>query len=175
MIIINKITTKTGDLGETLGPNSKKIPKHDIHIEFFGILDEANVALGSAIFFCNNKLIKHILKLLQHQLFDVGAAFYTQKENDLEKMINFLESNILKFNQGLKPLNSFLLPYGKQNIISLRQARCCVRKTERCFWQCKNQSSKIGVYLNRLSDLLFVFIRKTHIKENKWNHSSSNF
>lgn len=162
MIKINKVTTKTGDSGNTLGPDNKRTPKSSCNIEFLGNLDELNVLIGESILYSSQAESKEILEKIQHQLFDIGGMFYSQKLRDFDNYILFLENNIEKLNQNLKELTSFLLPKGTQEVISLHKARTKARKTERTFFSLKDieKVSNIGIYLNRLSDLIFIIIRK---------------
>lgn len=168
MIKINKITTKQGDSGMTLGPGIKKIEKSSNEIEFLGSLDELNCEIGNAMLYIKNKKIEKILEKIQNELFEIGAMFYKQEETLIEEKIKFLEENIEKYNANLPELNSFLMPSGNKKIVTLNQARCCARKTERIFFKL-NIESKIGVFLNRLSDLIFVFIRINNKKT--WKRS----
>ena len=158
MIKINSVTTKQGDCGVTLGPGMKQTSKSADTIEFLGNLDEMNCSIGHAIFYIKNRKIKVILEKTQHEIFEIGAMFYKQNDKNIEQKILFIEENIERFNKNLPELTSFLLPNGNKKIITLNIARCDVRRAERTFFKLK-LDSKIGVFLNRLSDLLFVFIR----------------
>lgn len=167
MINIDKVTTKTGDNGKTLGPGFKKISKYSSEISFLGSLDELNASIGECIFFNNNKKIKKILEKIQHQIFDIGAAFFKQIDIENEK-IKFLENNIKELNEKLPALTSFLIPSGSIDIIKLHISRTITRKSESLFWGTNNSTKNIGIYLNRLSDLLFVLLRKNSKKT--WNN-----
>jgi cob(I)alamin adenosyltransferase len=162
MIRINKVTTKTGDSGNTLGPDNKLTPKSSCNIKFLGNLDELNVLIGESILYSNNLESKEVLEKIQHQLFDIGGMFYSQNLREFDSYILFLENNIEKFNKDLPELTSFLLPKGTQEVISLHKARTKARETERTFFSIQEieKVSPIGIYLNRLSDLMFIFIRK---------------
>jgi cob(I)alamin adenosyltransferase len=158
MIKINKVTTKTGDGGKTYGQNGKLIDKASIDIEFLGWLDHANCSIGKILLHTHDK---ELLEKIQHQIFDIGAMFYKNQCNNCEHLIEFLENTMQKLNQNLPELTSFLLPNGSEEIIALHEARCIVRHAERAFWKTKhNNLALIGIYLNRLSDLVFILVRK---------------
>ena len=177
MIKINKITTKTGDKGTTLGPGMEFINKFDDNIEFLGQLDELNSYVGQIIANANIANAKkpklcNLLTQLQHQLFDIGAMFFSQNEQHCPLFIEFLETEQAKFNANLKELTSFLLPQGNKLIVSLHIARVKAREAERMFWKISskledNKMEGIGIYLNRFSDLLFSMIRKYSQKDAK--------
>lgn len=195
MIKINKITTKTGDKGKTLGPGMRMLDKFDCNIEFLGNLDELNCALGFCgisrpsilsipILNIKRKKLNTLFEELQNQIFDIGAIFFknhTQEShtNELEKFIKFIEEKIEYYNKNLPTLNSFLLPSGNVFVLRLHLARVVTRRAERNFWQYiheefnnnsqskraqKEDMEKIGIYLNRLSDLMFAVIRNYSTK-----------
>lgn len=175
MIKINKVTTKTGDSGTTLGPGMKKTEKYNCNIDFLGNLDELNCTIGFINLYAKKKLKKIIFEI-QHQLFDIGSMFFNENAKDCENFTKYLENEINENNKNLPQLNSFLLPVGKKLSLYLHQARTLARRTERSFWAFykkeineKKDIENIGIYLNRLSDLMFVLIRKNNNKkETKW-------
>lgn len=164
MIKINKVTTKSGDTGQTLGPGLKMMPKNCIHIEFLGKLDELNVSIGNILLYQKDRKLRKILEEIQNQLFDIGSAFFKQDNSNIHELVKYLEDNIELYNSNLKELCSFLLPQGNNLVIALHQARCKTRDTERNFWKSleNNETNlkEIGIYLNRLSDFLFIIIRQ---------------
>lgn len=176
-ILLTKITTKTGDKGKTLGPGCKMLSKNDIKIEFFGTLDELNCAIGFAHYYLNDEnVMQSILEKLQHEIFEIGAMFFNKKVHEISEMIKNLEEKIAQYNDALPALNSFILPQGNLSVLNLHKARCKTRNAERIFWQCKlKEINEIGIYLNRLSDLLFIFIRKLSQKngEKLWQFKNS--
>ena len=168
-----------GDNGKTLGCDMLLVDKFSPEIKLLGKLDELNCMIGYAI--CHLNLLdykkKHVLEEIQHQLFDIGSFFFNKKFENCEIILNWIEKHIEIFNKNLLELNSFLLPNGSKSIVTLHIARTKSRETERIFWEVwnnmkfnseknKNDSKLIGIYLNRLSDLLFIFIRKKSKK--KW-------
>ncbi len=182
MIRINKITTKTGDNGQTLGPGIRLISKFSDEIEFIGKIDELNSSLGQVLASTCKRKTKKLITEIQHQLFDIGSMFFKKDAIDCDKFIQFLEEKIIEYSKNVKALDSFLLPQGglfkKRIVSSLHVARSCARSAERSFWKtvinhCEIEPTEklislnmIGVYLNRLSDLLFAIIRKNSRK--KW-------
>lgn len=165
MININKVTTKQGDKGQTLGPGCKKINKNSNEIEFIGSLDEINAFLGEVHYNLTEE--NELLTKIQNDIFNIGACFY--KKTDInENAINFLEENIKTRNENFPPLTSFLLPQGNIQTIKLHIARVTTRKTERNFYKITENIinyPNMAIYLNRLSDLLFVLLRKYEKKE----------
>jgi cob(I)alamin adenosyltransferase len=163
MILINKVTTKTGDKGMTLGPKMLQYKKSDANIEFLGKLDELNTSIGEVLLYENDALLEEV----QHQLFDIGGFFYKNELQNIDYFIMFLEKIIAQEVENLPALDSFLLPKGSALTIALHKARCIARSAERVFFSINCEDvAPIGVYLNRLSDLLFVKIRK--ISSEKW-------
>jgi|GEM_PF-643323 len=160
MIRINKVTTKTGDGGLTLGPNMKKMLKSSSSINFIGKLDELNCYVGQVVLatkcnialwkFYKNYKTRCILTELQNQLFDIGGIFFTQtnknvlnlEKNETEILIEFLEQNIKMYTKKTKTLDSFLLPQGNKLTVALHIARSQARATERDFWKTWNEMKK---------------------------------
>jgi len=164
VIKINKITTKTGDSGMTLGPGLQQTLKCDLKIEFLGKLDELNTEIGDCLNYIEDNFEKTILNSIQHQIFDIGALYFKQEKKDLNNLIKFLEEAVEKINDN-KELTSFLIPGGSKKISQLNKARCKTREAERVFWKNEVIESGIGIYLNRLSDLIFTIIKKDTVKE----------
>lgn len=168
MVKLTKIYTKTGDLGSTgLGDGSRR-QKYDIRIEAIGAVDEANAAIGIARLYTQNnddRMLTHI----QNDLFDLGADLCMPQDRKSKptlrithKQVERLESEMDQMNETLKPLNSFVLPGGSPASAYLHLARTIVRRAERIIYTLKEKESlnpEIGIYLNRLSDHLFVLAR----------------
>ena len=178
MVKLNKIYTKTGDDGTTGLTNGSRVKKHDIRPEAYGTVDELNSVLGMIVSLygsksypeLSNDIMFNLVKRIQNDLFDLGADIsnpFSKKTNGqelriVEQQVEFLENFIDNFNKNLKPLNSFVLPGG--SIISswFHVARTITRRAER---NVSNLSDKEKInkyslmYLNRLSDLLFVISR----------------
>jgi len=134
-------------------------------IEFFHEISEPKILLEKKFF-----------EKLQHDLFEIGKMFLKKNDENCENLILEIEKNIEILNKNLPELKSFLLQNGNNFVISLHFARVSARKTERTFWkffdQIKKEKNdkeiekiqKIGVFLNRLSDLIFVMIRRRKSK-----------
>lgn len=179
MIRINKITTKTGDKGTTLGPGMKRMTKYDKNIELIGQIDELNSAIGMVILSISKlsfkkRNIRKTMIELQHQLFDIGAMLFNKDATNCVKLVTWMEKQAQEYNRNSKQLDSFLLPQGNKMVVSLHLARTKARLVERTFWQIFDKKDKkmhvIGVYFNRLSDMLFAIIRKHSDK--KWVQTS---
>lgn len=155
-IHLTKIYTKTGDKGLTAIANNQRIYKNSPIIEAIGAVDEANSAIGMATEFHND-----IIDRVQNKLFDLGADLSgSNKIKITEEDITYLENVLDDYNEYLEPLDSFVLPTGP-----LHNARTIVRRAERAVWTAINVhedmeiNKNIPIYLNRLSDLLFVMAR----------------
>ena len=177
MVKLNKIYTKTGDDGTTGLSDGSRVRKYDLRPSAYGDVDELNSFIGLSIN-CINKerrynFLVEILKKIQNDLFDLGADLSTPIEenpkfeplriNDTQ-VLN-LENLIDKFNTKLEPLNSFILPGGSEISCWLHVARTVARRAERSISKLSdsNQVNKQALmYINRLSDFLFVVSRITN-------------
>lgn len=173
-----KIYTKTGDKGETSLYGGKRIYKNDTRIEAYGSVDELNCILGVILSVLKDKNIKIGLIEVQKDLMVTGSAlacykisdnnYFKEKADSLEKWIDEVDNKLPK-------LNNFILPGGDIQSALLHQARSICRRAERRVVELSRKEGidkDIIVYLNRLSDLLFVLARllnlKNKIKENIW-------
>ena len=177
MVKLNKIYTKTGDDGTTGLSDGSRVKKFDLRPSAYGDVDELNSFIGLSIN-CINKNKKYdflakVLKKIQNDLFDLGADLSTPiKKNPKfeplrikDKQVLNLENLIDKFNDELEPLNSFILPGGSETSCWLHVARTVARRAERSISKLsdKNQVNKQSLmYINRLSDFLFVVSRITN-------------
>ncbi len=187
-----KIYTKTGDRGETSLFGGKRVPKDDLRIEAYGTVDELNSSIGIARSFVADwgqagegefELIDGILTKVQDQLFVLGADLATPanvKSTALRRIsredYSYLERSIDELDAQLQELKSFILPGGSKNASFLHHARTVCRRAERRVISLKNRneaSEETVIYLNRLSDLLFVLARYANKasghKEIHWN------
>ena len=177
MVKLNKIYTKTGDDGTTGLSDGSRVKKFDLRPSAYGDVDELNSFIGLSINCIDkdkkyNFLIK-ILKKIQNDLFDLGADLSTPIEENPKfeplrikdiQVLN-LENLIDKFNTKLEPLNSFILPGGSEMSCWLHVARTVARRAERSISKLSdsNQVNKQSLmYINRLSDFLFVVSRITN-------------
>ena len=175
MIKLNKIYTRTGDKGSTQLGNSKRVDKNSLRVDAYGSVDEANATIGLSILRTNIK-IKKILQIIQNDLFDLGADLCIPDKKKIQKLkitkdrVDYIEKKIDSFNKELASLNSFILPGGSESSTYLHIARTVTRRAERkvCALSKKERINPIAViYLNRLSDLLFVLARYTNNKGKK--------
>ena len=169
MVRLTKIYTKTGDKGDTGLGDGSRVAKHDLRVEAYGTVDEANAVIGLARLH-TDQVLDGILALIQNDLLDVGADLCTPfVENPKYPPLRLaeaktleLEQEIDKFNADMPSLQSFILPAGDTAATHLHHARTVTRRAERIIVQLKeNQeiSQSVLEYMNRLSDLLFVLAR----------------
>jgi len=177
-IRINRVYTRGGDKGETSLVGGQRIAKDSIRIESYGTVDELNAVLG-VVRVANRDLpgaspearenLDAILFRLQNELFNLGSDLATLPGDRHPKQpvielhhVAFLEATIDELNTGLPELTSFVLPGGGLVGAHLHQARTVCRRAERLVTTLGRREA-IGdqclVYLNRLSDLLFVLSR----------------
>ena len=175
MVKLNKIYTKIGDKGSTQLGDGKMVNKDSLRVDAYGSVDEANATIGLSILRTNIK-IKKILKIVQNDLFDLGADLCIPDKKNTQKLkitkdrVDYIEEKIDSFNKELSSLNSFILPGGSESSTYLHIARTVTRRAERKI-VALSKKEKINpitiIYLNRLSDLLFVLARYTNNKGKK--------
>ena len=168
MIKLNKIYTKTGDGGDTALGDGKRVLKDSLRVSAYGNVDELNASIGIITLYANTEL-KRKLKNIQNDLFDIGADLcvpISEKNKDRLRLstnqIETLELEIDEMNSILEPLNSFVLPGGCRSATFLHMARTICRRAERSVVSLRSQeeiNTNTLVYLNRLSDWLFVASR----------------
>lgn len=171
MVILNKIYTRTGDAGETSIGDGSRVSKMDPRVTAGGSIDETNCCIGLAVSCAEATGQNDLLNLLQQWLFDLGAdvscPFQPDAEEDHCPRINHrhvsrLEAEIDRCNEILQPLQSFILPGGNAAAAHLHLARSVCRRAEVDLLRL-SQSTTINpvtlIFLNRLSDLLFVLAR----------------
>ena len=170
-ILINKVTTKSGDKGKSLMFGKMK-DKNDIIFDLIGNLDLLNAHIGCIRNFLLHE--KDFFISIQNDLFDIGRIIYCKTDLQ-DECINKLENFVGKYNADLPPLTSFVLP--NTYTADIHIARAVTRNTERIFWMTKCQyeflSDNIGVYLNRMSDVLFVMARICDQDEQVWERSKN--
>ena len=162
-----KIYTKTGDGGKTSLFDNSRVWKSNQRIMSYGSVDELNSTLGVAISMDLDPQIKEILIKIQNDLFVVGSDLANPdmtntKIRTTESMITSLENYIDEFESELSKLNSFILPGGTLASSILHLSRTVSRRAETYVvaLSLDEEINKIaGIYLNRLSDLLFVLAR----------------
>ncbi|MEO1040697.1 MAG: cob(I)yrinic acid a,c-diamide adenosyltransferase [Pseudomonadota bacterium] len=174
MVKLNKIYTRTGDEGTTgiVSLDQRRLSKNHPRIVAIGDVDELNASIGLALSHDLGDTLRGQLLAVQNDLFDLGADLATpetlQGELRLDPVrITRLEEAIDGVNDDLPPLESFILPSGPGGTSALHMARAICRRAERSVWALKelegpegNVSPPVPLYLNRLSDFLFVVARK---------------
>ena len=176
MVKINKIYTRTGDDGSTGLVDGSRLSKADSRMQAIGDVDEANSAIGVAIAALEADGGKDAaliagLRRIQNDLFDLGADIATPGDmfepSDMELRIvagqvEWLEHSIDAANAHLEPLTSFILPGGSAPAAAMHLARAIARRAERSLVAAAGDVSinpQALIYLNRLSDYLFVLCR----------------
>lgn len=170
MVVLSKIYTKTGDRGETGLGDGTRVLKADVRIAAYGTVDELNAVVGLALLAGGSEAQASLLRAIQHDLFDVGADLAvpqstTSKKSRLrvtDAYVTRLERAIDTLNARLAPLTSFVLPGGTPAAGWLHLARTVCRRAERETVALSHRDAinpQTIVYLNRLSDLLFVMAR----------------
>jgi cob(I)alamin adenosyltransferase len=177
-----KIYTKTGDKGETSLIGGTRVPKFHLRIESYGTVDELNSHIG--LIQCQeiDGRARQVLKEIQDRLFTIGASLAADPEKSRMQIpdlkaedILLLETEMDRMNELLPELKNFVLPGGNTIVSYCHIARCVCRRAERLTVELATNSSvdeQITVYLNRLSDYLFVLSRKLNLDlqsvENIW-------
>lgn len=171
MVFLNRIYTKSGDAGETGLGDGSRVPKDAARVTAYGEVDELNAVLGLTTAHYPDGPERTLLRVIQNDLFDVGADLcvpQTESE-EVNKCLRVipaqyerLERAIDRLNENLEPLRSFILPGGTPVAAWLHLARTVCRRAERTVVTLTH-SEKVNphalIYLNRLSDLLFVLCR----------------
>jgi cob(I)alamin adenosyltransferase len=178
---VSKVITRTGDDGTTGIADGSRLAKNDQRIHCLGEVDELNSQIGLAASFIQLEQIRDILKQLQHDLFDLGAELSQPTRTLMQtEHVDQLTIQAEQLNQTLPPLQEFILPAGSTAVAQLHVARSVCRRVERSL-VALNQQQAINphslIYLNRLSDLLFILARvqamQTRQPEVYWQSSYS--
>ncbi|WP_271299950.1 cob(I)yrinic acid a,c-diamide adenosyltransferase [Sphingomonas sp. CV7422] len=164
MVKLNRIYTRTGDAGTTGLVDGSRVSKADPRMAAIGDIDEANSAIGVAVAALGERAPAAALRVIQNDLFDLGADIATPAGIDgalriVPAQVARLESEIDAMNAGLAPLTSFILPGGDAGAAALHLARAIVRRAERSAVAAEGLNAPALAYLNRLSDWLFVATR----------------
>ncbi|MGA9117987.1 MAG: cob(I)yrinic acid a,c-diamide adenosyltransferase [Bacteroidota bacterium] len=180
-----KIYTRTGDNGETSLLGGRRVPKDALRVEAYGAVDELNAHLGLIVAGTASEKLRDILVALQHMLFLLGAELATPPPSPLKgsrivpEDISTVEHLIDDVEETLQPLTKFILPGGTTEAASLHIARTVCRRAERAcirLSHAEEVESSLLIYLNRLSDLLFVLARAANqragTKEIEWSSRS---
>ncbi|TDT33637.1 cob(I)alamin adenosyltransferase [Naumannella halotolerans] len=182
VVVLSRIYTRTGDGGSTGLVDSTRVSKTDPRLGAIGDVDEANASIGLALAIGGLEVeVERALGLIQNELFDLGADLATPlADDDTETALRIVPDSVARlealcdrFGAGLPVLRSFILPGGRPVGAQLHLARTIVRRAERSVWAAieahgsgsddsgpgNGISPLPAIYLNRLSDLLFVLVR----------------
>jgi len=167
-----KIYTKSGDEGSTGLLGGHRVSKSDVRVKAYGTVDELNSFLGFAAVLASNENLEKKLLIIQHDLFSIGAnlatSIETTKQGNRKKMevpverVGEIETWIDEMAAQLPELKAFVLPGGTQPAAVLHMCRTVCRRAERVVVEASEQveiDPQAIVYLNRLSDLLFMWAR----------------
>jgi cob(I)alamin adenosyltransferase len=163
---ISKVYTKAGDAGQTSLVGGVKVSKASSRVEAYGDVDELNSLIGVARAQLGHAQVDDVLSLIQNDLFTVGGDLASPADVQVpridESFIKSLEEYADHFLTDLEPLREFILPGGSVPGAMLHLARTVARRAERrvvALAQTEEINSQVIVYLNRLSDLLFILAR----------------
>ena len=191
---ISKVYTRTGDAGKTRLAGGQEVWKDALRVEVYGTVDELNSIIGLARVFNQDspespgrQWIEELLAKVQHKLFDVGSLLATAPGTTFRNMptvtqadVDQLEAAIDQCQLDLEPLKEFILPGGGKVSGFLHQARTVCRRAERLCVKLSHEEPVDAfyvMYLNRLSDALFVYARwiaKVHGEhEFLWDRTAS--
>ncbi|MBI4478880.1 MAG: cob(I)yrinic acid a,c-diamide adenosyltransferase [Acidobacteria bacterium] len=170
---ITKVYTKTGDSGQTSLATGERVSKASLRVAACGDVDELNSLLGLACCRIADGAVLELLRQVQNHLFVLGADFAMplpsksdRRKDSMRRMAptetELLEAGIDRYNEALPPLKEFILPGGSEAGALLHLARAVARRAERTAVSLSERDTinpQALVYLNRLSDLLFVLAR----------------
>ena len=176
---VSKVITKSGDEGQTGLGDGRRVSKTHIRIQAIGSIDHLNSLLGWAMVEAGRP-VKNDLERVQQDLFNLGGEL-VMPGIELQLLnaerLQWLEDETEKLNKSLPPLEEFILPGGTELSARIHIVRTACRNTERdivSLAEKKEDSNLHKVYLNRLSDYLFVLARKVQVdegtEETQWDH-----
>ncbi len=167
-----KIYTRKGDKGKTGLLGESQVDKDAPRIDAYGTIDETNSVLGVAVLSLVSSRVQKTVKSLQNDLFLVGSdlANVTSdnrlriQQSDWERLENWIDD----YERDLPELRYFILPGGSAGAAQLHLARTVCRRAERLLVRAMKDDTRMSpdllIYLNRLSDLLFVLARYENMK-----------
>lgn len=180
------VYTKTGDEGTTALVGGTRVAKTHVRLEAYGTVDELNAQLGLLVTYLNTDEDRNIVLEIQNRLFMVGSHLATDQEKaDLHdasiitsRHIAALEQQIDVMDDTLPPLHSFVIPGGSRGASVCHVCRTVCRRAERRILALSEDykvSQEVLVYMNRLSDFLFVLSRRINLQEKTgeifWNNA----
>lgn len=159
-----RVYTRTGDDGTTGLVGNERVLKTDLRIEALGAVDELNAHLAELP-------SSHLTQRAQNLLFDIGACLASPSTSQLNLSVEIkrLETDMDQMQETLPPLRNFILPGGSPSAGKAHIARAVARRAERDILRMKSQydvPDEIVVYINRLSDWLFVLARSLNHSQN---------
>jgi cob(I)alamin adenosyltransferase len=166
-----KIYTKTGDDGTTGLFGGGRVSKGDAIVEAYGTVDELNAAVGMARATGLDPFTDGVLERVQTDLFTIGAEVACVPGEEHKLKMNLIETEdgcrlehaIDEAEKDLPPLKNFVLPGGSPQAAALHAARTIARRAERVLIRVSpDERPEVLIYLNRLSDLLFVLARRAN-------------
>lgn len=166
---LSKIVTRTGDAGTTGLGDGSRVAKDSPRIDAIGSVDELNSTIGALLAESLPKPVADCLVAVQHDLFDLGGELSIPGYTSMtDAHVARLEADVERFNAELAPLKEFILPGGTRAAALAHVCRTVCRRAERALvtaaaGEAITQTSRI--YLNRLSDLLFVLARTLNLAE----------
>jgi len=182
---LTKIYTRGGDAGQTSLGDGARVSKLDERIAAYGTVDELNAAIGVVVAGDCPVPIRDVLLRVQNELFDLGADLSVPFEEGgrlrvTQEQVDELERDCDRFNAELPELRSFVMPGGSEAAACLHVARTTCRRAEReslAAGEVHALDPLVLVYLNRLSDLLFILARAANAaaghEEPLWRPGSS--
>jgi cob(I)alamin adenosyltransferase len=174
---LTRITTKSGDSGQSRLASGDPLPKQDVVFAALGSVDELNSAIGQALALFPDEAsgagatladIRDHLLGVQSRLFDLGGAIAMPDSGmSLADEIETLHTFAQAANKPLEPLKNFILPGGTTCGAALHVARAICRRAERDLWALLHERSdhyddSLAIYLNRLGDALFIYARRVN-------------
>jgi cob(I)alamin adenosyltransferase len=171
MVYLSRIYTKSGDKGDTGLGDGTRVPKDHPRVAAYGSVDELNAVLGLLVSHHPQATEIELIRSIQNDLFDVGADLCLPQAADEKpgahlrvraEQAERLETAIDRLNANLNPLKSFILPGGQGAAAWCHLARTVCRRAERDVVTLAREETvnpQVVIYLNRLSDLLFVLAR----------------
>jgi cob(I)alamin adenosyltransferase len=171
VVYLSRIYTRAGDQGETGLGDGTRVPKDHPRVDAYGSVDELNAVLGLLLSLHPRPAEADLVQSIQNDLFDVGADLCVPQPPDeapgarlrvRPEQAARLEAAIDRLNAALRPLSSFVLPGGLPAAAWCHLARTVCRRAERevvTLARAETVNPAVVVYLNRLSDLLFVLAR----------------
>jgi len=178
---LSKITTRTGDAGETGLGDGSRVPKDAARIQALGDIDELNSVIGTVLAEEVTQAVRDALLQVQHDLFDLGGETSIPGHTMITAQhVERLEALIETHNATIPPLKEFILPGGTRAAAAAHVARTVCRRAERslvALGRVESVNAAARQYLNRLSDLLFILGRTLNRDAGRddvlWRHERS--